>query len=465
VRPEPPSSAADTSSTGFFSGPSFSVATTNMSGGGATEGSLLYGFIIPDQGGYDAAGNLLNVTDSVMGLWSYGYDNLNRLATGSAGTSSAAGVSNTFANVQAVWSYDPFGNRTGSNWTYSGPGNRPNAPSNVTANYTVGTNQVSGYSYDQAGNVLNDGQNQYLYDAEGRLCAVENLSGPTVITGYVYDAAGTRVARGTLSSFSCNFAPSNFTATTSWVLGPGGEQVTEYSTSGLTYTGAQCTSTSPTCFVHTNAFASGQLLATYVGAGTDFALNDWLGTKRVEVSANGGCVVTYASMPFGDGLPYTSVGDCPLDATEHHFTGKERDTESGNDYFGARYYASTMGRFMSPDPIFAEANRVLDPQQWNMYAYARNNPLSITDPTGMDFNLGCSGSSLTCQGGKQGMYQFDKDGRVAHPKEALKKFLFLQRLPSGAKARHSFCCVCGTTKAVPFQSLDLIRGSLSVSES
>jgi RHS repeat-associated protein len=35
----------------------------------------------------------------------------------------------------------------------------------------------------------------------------------------------------------------------------------------------------------------------------------------------------------------------------HHFTGKERDTESGNDYFGARYYASSMGRFMSPDPL------------------------------------------------------------------------------------------------------------------
>jgi len=33
----------------------------------------------------------------------------------------------------------------------------------------------------------------------------------------------------------------------------------------------------------------------------------------------------------------------------HHFTGKERDSESGNDYFGARYYASSMGRFFSPD--------------------------------------------------------------------------------------------------------------------
>jgi hypothetical protein len=47
--------------------PSFSIATTNMSGGGSTEGDLLYGFTIPDQGGYDLNGNLLSVTDSIMG--------------------------------------------------------------------------------------------------------------------------------------------------------------------------------------------------------------------------------------------------------------------------------------------------------------------------------------------------------------------------------------------------------------
>ena len=62
------------------------------------------------------------------------------------------------------------------------------------------------------------------------------------------------------------------------------------------------------------------------------------------------------------------------------FTGKERDTESGNDYFEARYYASSMGRFMSPDdPKFSEKS---DPQSWNLYSYVGNNPLSKTDPTG-----------------------------------------------------------------------------------
>jgi len=55
------------------------------------------------------------------------------------------------------------------------------------------------------------------------------------------------------------------------------------------------------------------------------------------------------------------------------FTGKERDTESGNDYFGARYYASSMGRFMSPDKAFADQYAV-NPQSWNLYSYVRNNP-------------------------------------------------------------------------------------------
>ncbi len=63
-------------------------------------------------------------------------------------------------------------------------------------------------------------------------------------------------------------------------------------------------------------------------------------------------------------------------------TGKERDAESGLDYFGARYYGSSMGRWMSPDP----SNWGVDfyyPQTWNHYSYVANNPLSNTDPNGL----------------------------------------------------------------------------------
>src|SRR5579864_1815999 len=71
-------------------------------------------------------------------------------------------------------------------------------------------------------------------------------------------------------------------------------------------------------------------------------------------------------------------------------TGKERDTESGLDYFGARYYGSSMGRMMSPDPLLS-SGRPWDPQTWNRYSYSLNNPLRFTDPTGLyewDASLG-----------------------------------------------------------------------------
>jgi RHS repeat-associated protein len=75
-------------------------------------------------------------------------------------------------------------------------------------------------------------------------------------------------------------------------------------------------------------------------------------------------------------------------------TGKERDTESGNDYFGARYYGSSMGRFMSPDEPFADFDPD-NPQSWNLYGYVRNNPMTNTDPDGNDCVTQTRNSSTT----------------------------------------------------------------------
>ncbi len=63
------------------------------------------------------------------------------------------------------------------------------------------------------------------------------------------------------------------------------------------------------------------------------------------------------------------------------FTGKERDAESGLDYFGARYYGSALGRLTGPDQPFADQN-TNDPQSWNLYSYVRNNPLNRIDADG-----------------------------------------------------------------------------------
>jgi RHS repeat-associated protein len=64
------------------------------------------------------------------------------------------------------------------------------------------------------------------------------------------------------------------------------------------------------------------------------------------------------------------------------FTGQERDAETGLDYFGARYYHASSGRFTTPD-IPGVDQDLTDPQSWNRYGYVRNNPLRFTDPTGL----------------------------------------------------------------------------------
>jgi RHS repeat-associated protein len=69
------------------------------------------------------------------------------------------------------------------------------------------------------------------------------------------------------------------------------------------------------------------------------------------------------------------------EALPQKFTGKERDSESGLDYFGARYYGSALGRWTSPDKPLQDQEPE-NPQSWNLYAYGRNNPLNGTDPTG-----------------------------------------------------------------------------------
>ena len=78
-----------------------------------------------------------------------------------------------------------------------------------------------------------------------------------------------------------------------------------------------------------------------------------------------------------------------LNRVESRYTGKERDTESGHDYFGARYFGSSMGRFMSPDSF---GGHLEDPQTLNHYSYVGNNPLSRTDPDGHDFYQQCGSS-------------------------------------------------------------------------
>jgi RHS repeat-associated protein len=102
--------------------------------------------------------------------------------------------------------------------------------------------------------------------------------------------------------------------------------------------------------------------------------HDVLGNTVALTNDNGGVIMRSVYYPFGDQYSTEGVGERYL------FTGKERDA-SGLDYFGARYYEPSLGRFSGIDP---HEGVIDNPQGWNRYIYCFNNPFKYIDPDGMD---------------------------------------------------------------------------------
>ena len=138
---------------------------------------------------------------------------------------------------------------------------------------------------------------------------------------------------------------------------------------------------------------------------------DHLGTPRIILDETGNLsgVRRHDYLPFGEELFAGSGGRTVAmgyagDAMRQQFTGYERDSESGLDFAGARFYASTHGRFTSIDPLMASA-QPSNPQTFNRYSYVTNSPLTQIDPSGM-FGISPGGSQL---GGVGNMAFFYRD--------------------------------------------------------
>ena len=318
-----------------------------------------YSFSVPT---FAPDGDILAANDSANGNWSYSYDSFNRLLS-----ANATGQAYTY-------DYDRFGNRWHQNGTHS-------SQLGFDANNRI--TGVTGVGYDLAGNLTSDGSgtgtHTYFYDAENRIIQVDGTLGTcsTATACYVYNADGQRVRKTTGGS------------SMDYLYDLGGHKVADVDPTGI--------------FMQGELYAGDRHFASYApepgptGA-TFFTHSDWLGTERVRTDMTGANCESIASLPFGDGQSIT--GTCG-DVSPLHFTGKERDSESGLDNFEARYMSSSMGRLMSPDLLGGHQE---DPQTLNRYVYARNNPLNFVDPTGLDFNLTCSTkeNTPTCQNGLQG---------------------------------------------------------------
>jgi RHS repeat-associated protein len=321
-----------------FSPSSFSASGSNMSGG---TDDTLYNLALSNT----PNGNVQTANDTVNGNWNYGYDPFNRLV----GANQNSGA--------AVYSYvyDISGNR----WQQNGP---QTMTLSFTGNATTNNNRADGYSYDLAGNLLNDGTTTYTYDAENRMTSVFNTSGGWVC--YLYNAEGQRVRKDYLTSGTCPVPGTKNTY--DYLLDLGGHTVS------ITKNGA---------LFRNEIYAGNHHLAMYTGGTTYFSHTDQLGTERVLTSVTGTSYDTCASGPFGDGLT------CSVpDPSAIHFTGQQRDSVSNLDDFGARYYSSTMGRFASADwsaiPTSVPYADFRNPQSLNLYSYVLDNPATRTDPNG-----------------------------------------------------------------------------------
>ena len=269
----------------------------------------------------------------------FAYDAVNRLSV---------------ASESGVWSrnyrYDAFGN--GWVWASSGQSldsDTPQASSNFDANNRLQINQTS---YDNAGNQTAIGGYTNVYDAENRLWT-STLG--NVTTTYGYDGEGRRVQKAA------------GTSATVYVYDAGGSLAAEYATQPA---GAPCA----TCYLTADHLGSTRVLTD--ASGTVKSLHDYLPFGE-EIAANVG----------GRGARYYPADHLAInDGTTQKFTGKERDAETGLDYFEARYLSSAQGRFTSPDwsaaPEPVPYANFEDPQTLNLYTYVRNNPLSTDDPTG-----------------------------------------------------------------------------------
>jgi RHS repeat-associated protein len=130
-------------------------------------------------------------------------------------------------------------------------------------------------------------------------------------------------------------------------------------------------------------------LALFAGAGSAAAQGaveyyhlDALGSVRAVTNQAGTVIERHDYLAFGEECTTPPCSTAEPGTNSKKFTGKERDVESGLDYFGARYYGSKVGRFTSVDPVLDLGASSVEPQRWNRYSYSLGNPLRYVDPDG-----------------------------------------------------------------------------------
>ncbi|MCO5974830.1 RHS repeat domain-containing protein [Actinoallomurus soli] len=331
---------------------------------------------------YDPAGNPTSQTETRQGSASetqcFGYDTLDRLAQAWTATENCAtdpttngttvGDGITGAAYWTSWTFNPLGQRTKQTdhglsgasdtvTTYTYDGNSAGQPHTLTKTTTTGPagTSTSTMSYDKAGDTTTrstpgQGQQTFTWDDAGDLTAVTGSSGGS---SYIYDADGSLLLQ-------------KDPGTTTLYL-PGEQLALNTSTGAITGTRFYALP------------GGGEAVRTGSGSNYTFETGDQHGTATLTLDP------AFTTPTWRQQTPYGAPrGTTPATWPDNHgFLNKPQDTVTGLTDVGARWYDPTTGTFASLDPVF----EATDTQQQAGYNYAASNPITNSDPTGLN---GCT---------------------------------------------------------------------------
>jgi RHS repeat-associated protein len=335
---------------------------SNVSGHSADDYCLVYNYYsgVPNPTGCTGtpgaatSGNNGNVMghyyqDGKYPTWghtlAYTYDSLNRLSSALAKDLSSATLWNP------TFSYDRWGNMS-----CSGSGLCTSVSYSTANNNRLASVATHTASYDAAGDLTGDGTQTYQWDAEGHLTQVYNSVTGTTST-FTYNALGQRVGK----------VRTNPVGNFEYVFDPAGQEAGEFNSNSCCH------------YWDTRYFrVGGRLLGEYFGGSNTFFIHTTALGSTNQVTDQAG-IVQEDTLLYPWGQPWKQGGA----SYDNHFAGFQlRDTNVSADPTPNRWYTYGVGRWPSPDPAGKGAVRLDDPQTWNMYAYVRNNPTTLTDPSG-----------------------------------------------------------------------------------
>jgi RHS repeat-associated protein len=322
---------------------------------------------------YSPAGNV-TTKNTAQGNYSYQYDPLYRLT----------GATNPTATES--FTYDPVGNRlTGAFSCQPSADSYTYNANNELIDLRTPNSELRTFEYDANGNITSKtdqtGTTTYTYDVDNRLVQVRNPQ--SEIYNYYYDPFGKRLWK------EVNGVMTNFFYADEGLIG-------EYNASGIE--------------IKTYGYAPNSTWTTNplfqkIGTSYYWYQNDHLGTSQKIVDTSGRVVWSATSDAFG--RIQITVAEIENNL---RFPGQYYDQETGLHYNWNRYYDPKTGRYLTPDPIGLDGRS-------NLFAYVRNNPVNVIDPTGL-FGAGGPNEEFLGHGDFTGSDCFDynrEDSGVTSP--------------------------------------------------